>query len=80
MRYVQITTKTYRDNSAKSIDLPTLLIEYNGEVQVLEQLHKYQLKYHTKSRSWHNKLVQAVGLLFKYSRNRFIQEQSTRKV
>ena len=66
MKHVKITTKTYRDNSAKSIDLPTLLIEYEGETKVLEQLHEYQLKYRNKSRSWHNKLVQAVGLLLDY--------------
>jgi len=48
MRHVQITTKTYRDNSAKSIDLPTILIEHDGDTQVLEQLHKYQSKNHTK--------------------------------
>ena len=41
MRHVQIATKTYRDNSARSIDLPTILIEYNNDTQVLEQLHKY---------------------------------------
>ena len=66
MRHVQIATKTYRDNSARSIDLPTILIEYNDDTQVLEQLHKYQLKNHTKSRTWHIKLLQAVGLLLDY--------------
>ena len=34
MSHVQITTKTYENNSAKSFDLPTILIEYNGEVHV----------------------------------------------
>lgn len=66
MKHVKVATKTYRDNSAKSIDLPTLLIEHDGEVKLLEQLHEYQLKYRNKSRSWHNKLVQAVGLLLDY--------------
>lgn len=66
MRHVQIATKTYRDNSARSIDLPTILIEHNGDTQVLEQLHNYQLKNHTKSRTWHIKLVQAIGLLLNY--------------
>jgi site-specific recombinase XerD len=66
MRHVQIATKTYRDNSARSIDLPTILIEHKGDTQVLEKLHKYQLKNHTKSRTWHIKLVQAVGLLLDY--------------
>ncbi len=66
MRHVSITTATYRDNSAKTINLQTLLIEHDGEVQVFEQLHKYQLKYHTKSGSWHTKLVQVVGLLLDY--------------
>ncbi len=66
MKHVKVKSETYRDNSARSINLPTLLIESNGEVQVLEQLHEYQLKYTSKSRSWHNKLVQAVGLLLDY--------------
>jgi hypothetical protein len=66
MKHVRITTKTYQNNSSKSINLPTLLIEHNGEVKILEQLHKYQLKYHRKSRSWHNKLIQVVGLLLDY--------------
>ena len=42
MRHVKIKTKTYKDNTGKSIDLPTLLVEYNGKVQVLEQLLKYK--------------------------------------
>lgn len=66
MRHVQIATKTYRDNSARSIDLPTILIEHNSDTHVLEQLYKYQLKNKIKSRTWHNKLVQAVGLLLDY--------------
>ena len=35
MRHIQITTKTYRDNSARSIDLPTILIVHDGDTQVL---------------------------------------------
>lgn len=66
MKHVKVKSETYRDNSAKSINLPTLLIEFDGEVRVLEQLHQYQLKYKSKSRSWHNKLVQAVGMLLDY--------------
>ncbi|UYZ39082.1 gamma-mobile-trio protein GmtX (plasmid) [Clostridium beijerinckii] len=31
MRYVQVSSKTYRDNTGRSIDFPTLLVEYNGE-------------------------------------------------
>jgi len=65
--HVKVITKTYRDSSARSIDLRTLLIEHDGEVKVFEQLHEYQLKHYTKSRSWHNKLVQAVGLLLDYT-------------
>lgn len=66
MNHVRIMTNTYRDNSAKSINLPSILIEHNGEIQLFGQLHKYQLKYSTKSSSWHNRLVQAVGLLLDY--------------
>lgn len=66
MRHVQIETKTYIDNSVRSIDLPTIIVEQNGNTQLLEQLHKYQLENYTKSRSWHIKLVQAVGLLLDY--------------
>ncbi|MDO5294942.1 MAG: gamma-mobile-trio recombinase GmtY [bacterium] len=66
MRYVQVSSKTYRDNTGRSIDLPTLLVEYNGETMLLEQLHRYQIKNRGKSRTWHKKLVQAVGLLLDY--------------
>ncbi|HCL02745.1 MAG TPA: site-specific integrase [Lachnoclostridium phytofermentans] len=66
MRYVQVSSKTYRDNTGRSIDFPTLLVEYNGETMLLEQLHIYQIKNRGKSRTWHKKLVQAVGLLLDY--------------
>ncbi len=66
MRYVQVSSKTYRDNTGRSIDFPTLLVEYNGETILFEQLHRYQIKSRSKSRSWHKKLVQAVGLLLDY--------------
>lgn len=66
MNYVKVYTKTYRDNSARYIELPSLLIEQDGETQIFEQLLRYQIKYSYKSRTWHNKLIQAVGLLFDY--------------
>ena len=66
MNYVKVYTKTYRDNSARYIELPSLLIEQDGETQIFEQLLRYQIKYNHKSRTWHNKLIQAVGLLFDY--------------
>lgn len=56
MNYVKIYTKTYRDNSARYIELPSLLIEQDGETKVFEQLLKYQIKYSHKSKTWHNKL------------------------
>lgn len=60
MVYVQVSSKTYRDNTGRSINFPTLLVEYNGKTMFFEQLHSYQIKNHSKSRSWHKKLVQAV--------------------
>lgn len=66
MRYVQLSSKTYSDNTGRSIDFPTLLVEYNGETMLFEQLHRYQIKNRSKSRTWHKKLVQAVGLLLDY--------------
>ena len=66
MNYVKVYTKTYRDNSARYVELPSLLIEQDGETQIFEQLLRYQIKYSHKSRTWHNKLIQAVGLLFDY--------------
>lgn len=66
MRYVQVSSKTYRDNTGRSIDFPTLLVEYNGETMLFKQLHRYQIKNRSKSRTWHKKLVQAVGLLLDY--------------
>ena len=66
INHIKVNSKIYRDNTGISIDLPTILVEYNGKVQVLEQLLEYQLKYRTKSMSWHNKLVQVVRLLLDY--------------
>lgn len=66
MRYVQVSSRTYRDNTGRSIDFPTLLVEYDGETMLLEQLHRYQIKNRGKSRTWHKKLVQAVGLMLDY--------------
>ncbi|MFZ0577044.1 MAG: site-specific integrase, partial [Psychrobacillus psychrotolerans] len=66
MRYVQVSSKTYRDNTGRSIDFPTLLVEYNGETILFEQLHRYQIKNRSKSRTWQKKLVQSVGLLLDY--------------
>lgn len=60
MRNVQVSSKTYRDNTGRSIDFPTLLVEYNGETMLFEQLHRYQIKNRSKSRTWHKKLVQAL--------------------
>lgn len=31
MRHVQVSSKTYRDNTGRSIDFPTIFVEYNGE-------------------------------------------------
>ncbi len=50
MNYVKVYTKTYRDNSARYIELPSLLIEQDGETQIFEQLLRYQIKYSHKSR------------------------------
>lgn len=66
MRHVQISAKTYRDNTGRSIDFPTLLVEHNGKTMLLEQLHRYQIKYRGKSGTWHRKLIQAVGLMLDY--------------
>ena len=55
MNYVKVYTKTYRDNSARYIELPSLLIEQDGETQIFEQLLRYQIKYSHKSRTWHKK-------------------------
>lgn len=66
MKHVRVNAKTFRDNSGKYINLPTILIERNDEVQVFKQLHEYQIKYYFKSSSWHEKLIQATGLLLDY--------------
>lgn len=64
--HTKITAKTYLDNSSRYILFPTLLLEYNGTVRILQQLYEYQLRRHAMSKSWHDKLVQAVGLLLDY--------------
>lgn len=66
MKHVKVLTKTFRDNTGKSIELYSILIEHNGETSLLHPLHEYQLKNHTMSRSWHDKLIQAVELMLYY--------------
>ncbi|MEY9970972.1 hypothetical protein ABH966_001336 [Lysinibacillus sp. RC46] len=66
MRYVRVLTKTYKDNTGRSIELYSLLVEHNGETSLLHPLHEYQLKNHVMSKSWHNKLIQAVELMLDY--------------
>ncbi|MED4225952.1 gamma-mobile-trio recombinase GmtY [Neobacillus cucumis] len=66
MRHVKVISKTVRDNTGISKDMPTILIEQNGEVTPLWQLHEYLLKNQYMSDSWRNKLIQAVGLLLDY--------------
>lgn len=66
MRHVKVISKTIRDNTGMSIEMPTILIEQNGEVTPLWQLHEYLIKNQSKSNSWRNKLIQAVGLLLDY--------------
>jgi hypothetical protein len=66
MRHVKVISKTIRDNTGISIETPTILIEQNGEVVPLWQLHEFLIKNQSKSNSWRNKLIQAVGLLLDY--------------
>ncbi len=66
MKHVKVLTKTFRDNSGRSIELYSILIEHNGETSLLHPLHEYQLKKHIMSKSWHDKLVQAVELMLDY--------------
>lgn len=66
MKHVKVLTKTFRDNTGRSIELYSVLIEHNGETSLLHPLHEYQLKNHVMSRSWHDKLVQAVELMLDY--------------
>lgn len=43
-----------------------MIVEYNDKVQILSPLYEYQLKKHMMSKSWHDKLLQAVNLLLDY--------------
>jgi len=66
IRHTRIKTRTYTDNTSRSIPLTTMIVEYNDKVQILIPLYEYQLKKHMMSKSWHNKLLQAVNLLLDY--------------
>lgn len=79
MRHVLISTKTFRDNSAKSINLQTLLIDNNGVSGILEPLFRYQLKNKHKSKTWHSKLLQAMGLLLDYMEANQFQNSSPKE-
>jgi hypothetical protein len=56
MKHVKLLTKTFRDNTGRSIELYSILIEHNGETSLLYPLYEYQLKNHIMSRSWHQVL------------------------
>lgn len=66
MTHLKIKAEIKRDNTGNTIHLPTLLIERDGKFQVFEQLLNYQIKYSIRSLTWHNKLIQVVGLLLDY--------------
>ena len=66
MTHLKIKAEIKRDNTGNTIHLPTLLIERDGKFQVFEQLLDYQIKYSVRSITWHNKLIQVVGLLLDY--------------
>ena len=66
MTHLRIKAEIKRDNTGNTIHLPTLLIERDGKFQVFEQLLNYQIKYSVRSITWHNKLIQVVGLLLDY--------------
>lgn len=66
MKYTKVKSKTVQDNTGNVTELPVLLIEKNEEVTPLWSLHRYCLKYKTRSLSWHNKLIYAVTLLLEY--------------
>lgn len=66
MRHVKVSVKVFRDDSSTSINLPSILIEYNGITQILTPLINYQIKMRDRSSAWHNKLVQVVGMLLDY--------------
>ncbi|TCL57165.1 hypothetical protein EDD76_10927 [Kineothrix alysoides] len=52
MTLVKLLTKTFRDNTGRSIELYSILIEHNGETGLLYPLHEYQLKNHVMNRSY----------------------------
>lgn len=66
MVHIKIKAEIKRDNTGNTVHLPTLLIERDGELQVFKQLLEYQLRYCSRSKSWHDKLLQVVGLLLDY--------------
>lgn len=66
MKYTRVQSKTVLDNTGNVIEIPVLLIEKDGEINPLWSLHRYLLKHRTKSISWQNKLIQAVGLLLDF--------------
>ena len=67
MRHVKVISKTIRDNTGMILEIATILIEQNGEPTPLWQLHEYLIKNQAMSKSWRNKLIQAVGLLLDYT-------------
>lgn len=66
MKHTMVFSKTVTDNTGLSIELPVVLVEQNGTVTVLWQLHHYLIKNKSMSDSWKYKIAQIVGLLLDY--------------
>lgn len=66
MRHVKVISKTIRDNTGLSIEIPTILVEQISEIAPLWSLHDYLIKNQGMSNTWRNKLIQVVGMLLDY--------------
>lgn len=66
MKHVKITTKTIQDNTGMSIEIPSILLEQNGEMSPLWSLHEYLIENQTMSSSWYDKRIQAVSMMLDY--------------
>jgi hypothetical protein len=67
MSHVRVVAKIITDNTSHRIEIPVILIGGSGQLQPLEPLLNYFIRYSAvRSHSWMKKLCQIVGLLLDY--------------
>lgn len=66
MNYTKVLSRTVIDNTGNVVEIPTLLVEHEGDISPLWSLHNYLIKKRNMSKTKRDRLLQAIGLLLDY--------------